>query len=493
MKKKFLLTTLTMILCISAIGTLTACGEKHTHSYVESITAPTCTEQGFSTYTCSCGDSYVENYVNALGHTYDQENTASKYLKTEATCTNVAVYWKSCSCGEKGSETFNYGTTLPHDFGTYSKTQNATCTENAKETAYCQNKGCNEPDVRDIEGTVLGHGDINTNNVCSVCNKEVAYTKGMIYVAVTGGYQLIDMGSATDTDIIIPKYYNGSPVISIADEVFKNKTTLTSITLPDTIEEIGCYAFLGCSKIKELILPKSVKCIGISAFARCISLEYMTIPCFKMKYSSGGKYEAALEDWLMESTSLTSLIPKDATVVYSEKISSSLTFYYYWYGFKNLKKVTVLDTVESIPETAFYVFDMIEEIELPNTIKTIGNHAFRYCSSLKSINIPDSVTSIGNSAFGSCYNLQEVNLGSGLIKIDAYAFESCTSLTEISISSSVNSIGNYAFSGCTQLNKITFKNTSGWKVGSNGIDVSDASTNAILFKRTYVGNSWSRS
>ena len=249
---------------------------------------------------------------------------------------------------------------------------------------------------------------------------------------------------------------------------------------------------MGCSKIKELILPKSVKCIGISAFARCISLEYMTIPCFKMKYSSGGKFEAALEDWLMESTSLTSLIPKGATVVYSEKISSSMTLYYYWYGFKNLKKVTVLDTVESIPETAFYVFDMIEEIELPNTIKTIGNHAFRYCSSLKSINIPDSVTSIGNSAFGSCYNLKEVKLGTGLIEIDGFAFNGCTSLTEIVIPASVNSINIYAFSGCTQLNKIIFKNTSGWKVGSSGIDVSDASTNAILFKKTYVGSSWSR-
>lgn len=580
MKKKFLLTILMTIFCVSATLGLTAC-VKHTHTYNETITVPTCTEQGYTTYTCSCGDSYIENYVNALGHTetldsavtptctktgltegkhcsvcnkvivaqqtisatghsftqennadkylktvatcedkavywkscscgekgtdtfeygqalghiYDQENISSKYLKTEATCTNVAVYWKSCHCGlASTTETFNYGTTLPHEFGTYSKTDNATCTENAKETAYCVD--CGEPDVRDIEGTALGHGDINTSNVCSVCNKEVEYTKGMVYVAVTGGYQLIDMGSATDTDIIIPKYYNGSPVISIVDEVFKNKTTLTSISLPDTIISIGDSAFYGCSNIKELILPKSVKSIGYRAFARCVSLEYLTIPCLQVEssFSTGFMYEQALTDMFMETTIKKSYIPSGATYVYSEAISSSTTYYYYWYKPKNLKKITVLDTVENIPEAAFYCFDMVEVVELPNTIKTIGDHAFRYCSSLKSINIPNNVTSIGNSAFSSCYNLKEVKLGTGLIEIDGFAFNGCASLTEIVIPASVNSISIYVFSSCTQLNKITFKNTSGWKVGSSGIDVSDASLNAILFKKTYVDEYWSRS
>ena len=40
----------------------------HTHSYTPTATAPTCTEQGYTTYTCHCGDSYVDAYVDALGH-----------------------------------------------------------------------------------------------------------------------------------------------------------------------------------------------------------------------------------------------------------------------------------------------------------------------------------------------------------------------------------------------------------------------------------------
>jgi hypothetical protein len=40
----------------------------HTHTYSAEVTAPTCTEQGYTTYTCSCGDSYRGAYVDALGH-----------------------------------------------------------------------------------------------------------------------------------------------------------------------------------------------------------------------------------------------------------------------------------------------------------------------------------------------------------------------------------------------------------------------------------------
>ena len=43
---------------------------EHTHKYASSVTAPTCTEDGYTTYTCACGDSFVHNYVSALGHDY---------------------------------------------------------------------------------------------------------------------------------------------------------------------------------------------------------------------------------------------------------------------------------------------------------------------------------------------------------------------------------------------------------------------------------------
>ena len=43
----------------------------HTHTYTSIITAPTCTKYGYTTYTCACGDGYVDDYVDATGHAYE--------------------------------------------------------------------------------------------------------------------------------------------------------------------------------------------------------------------------------------------------------------------------------------------------------------------------------------------------------------------------------------------------------------------------------------
>ena len=58
---------------------------EHSHRYTDVVTAPTCTEQGYTTHTCRCGDSYVDTYVDALGHT--EKIVAAK----EATCTESGL------------------------------------------------------------------------------------------------------------------------------------------------------------------------------------------------------------------------------------------------------------------------------------------------------------------------------------------------------------------------------------------------------------------
>ena len=51
---------------------LKICGSGgHTHTYIATVTVPTCTENGYTTYTCDCGDSYVDDYVDATGHAYE--------------------------------------------------------------------------------------------------------------------------------------------------------------------------------------------------------------------------------------------------------------------------------------------------------------------------------------------------------------------------------------------------------------------------------------
>ena len=72
------------------------CVEAHEHSYTAVVTAPTCTEKGYTTHTCSCGDSYVDTYVDALGHAWDNGKVTKEPTATETgirtyTCTRCSA------------------------------------------------------------------------------------------------------------------------------------------------------------------------------------------------------------------------------------------------------------------------------------------------------------------------------------------------------------------------------------------------------------------
>ena len=77
------------------------CVEAHEHSYTAVVTAPTCTEKGYTTHTCACGDSYVDTYVDALGHAWDGGKVTKQPTATE---TGVRTY--TCTrCHETKTET----------------------------------------------------------------------------------------------------------------------------------------------------------------------------------------------------------------------------------------------------------------------------------------------------------------------------------------------------------------------------------------------------
>ena len=104
--------------------------EEHTHSYTAVVIAPTCTAAGFTTYTCSCGNSYKDTYVDALGHNYVsgvctrcnakdpnyQVPHAHSYTAavTAPTCTAAGYTTHTCSCGDSYKD--NYVNALGHNY-----------------------------------------------------------------------------------------------------------------------------------------------------------------------------------------------------------------------------------------------------------------------------------------------------------------------------------------------------------------------------------------
>ncbi len=115
------------------VFTCSRCGDSytgHTHSYTETVTAPTCTEAGYTTYTCSCGDSYTGNNIAALGHNYVQSGETYTCTRcgdsysghqhtytetvTEPTCEQDGYITYTCACGY--SYTDNVVPALGHDY-----------------------------------------------------------------------------------------------------------------------------------------------------------------------------------------------------------------------------------------------------------------------------------------------------------------------------------------------------------------------------------------
>ncbi len=131
----------------------------HTHDYETVITAPTCTERGYTTYTCECGDSYVDDYVNATGHNYTSEIT------TQATHTTTGIKTFSCTCGDSYTEVIaklekhNYESVITAP----------TCSEQGYTTYTCE---CGDSYVDDYVNAT-GHEDNHNDGICDVCNTQL--------------------------------------------------------------------------------------------------------------------------------------------------------------------------------------------------------------------------------------------------------------------------------------------------------------------------------
>ena len=69
MRKKLLIIFLITAASVALAMCITACDDGHVHTYSENLTAPTCTERGYTLYECSCGKKYRDDFTEPLGHT----------------------------------------------------------------------------------------------------------------------------------------------------------------------------------------------------------------------------------------------------------------------------------------------------------------------------------------------------------------------------------------------------------------------------------------
>ena len=235
-------------------------------------------------------------------------------------------------------------------------------------------------------------------------------------------------------------------VRGIGDYAFHDCSSLTSVTIPNSVTIIGSSAFYGCSSLTSVTIPNSVTSIEICTFSSCTSLTHVTIP------NSVTSIGVLAFEYCKSLTSVT--IPNSVTSI------GVLAFK----GCTSLKSVTIPNSVTSIEYYAFEDCSSLTRVTIPNSVTSIGSWAFSGCSALTSVTIPNSVTGIGGGAFENCTSLTSVKLPSALQWIDPETFSNCTALTSVTIPKSVTGIGEKAFYYCDSLTDVYYGGTKAdWK------------------------------
>ncbi len=242
------------------------------------------------------------------------------------------------------------------------------------------------------------------------------------------------------TSIIIP-----NSVTSIGERAFDNCPSLTSITIPNSVTSIGNSAFCRCKSLASITIPNSVTSIGEGAFWECFCLTSVTIPNSVTSIGNGAFACCGLTSVVVEKGNITYDSRENCNAIIETATNTLI---------RGCNSTIIPNSVTSIGDYAFSNCSSLTSITIPKSVTSIEKDAFYSCKALTSITIPNSVTSIGNGAFAWCEGLTSIIIPNSVTSIGDFAFDNCSSLTSITIPNSVTSIGEEAFYGCSSLKSI---------------------------------------
>lgn len=260
-------------------------------------------------------------------------------------------------------------------------------------------------------------------------------------------------------DITVPSEYGGKAVTAVGNLAFNSVAGVKSVTLPETVTNIGAASFSDCADLTD-IRGTAVKSIGELAFSNCLNLADADFPAAEK-----------IDENAFLNTAVINRAPSDSPVYIGKTL----------YKFKGTVPentvFTVKDGTLSIADRAFEKQSGLTEIDLGGSLKYIGSAAFARCSLLGSIKASDSLCSVGAFSFSGTawYDSQpdgvvyigrvavgckgstasQITLAENTVSIADRCFYGCKSITSVTLPQGLETVGREAFFACTALADIT--------------------------------------
>lgn len=285
------------------------------------------------------------------------------------------------------------------------------------------------------------------NSITTIGYSFIGY-KGLTSVTIPNSVTNIGNQAFMNCSNLI-KVSIGDSVSDIGNEAFSGCRSLVDLTMGNSVKNIGEYAFKGCGNMRIITIGKALRTVGKRAFDGCSNLkevhisdlaawcgiEFETTDSNPLRYA-GHLYLDEIVNGKLESNEIKDLVIPDAVMCVNARTFNSCA---------DFKSVAFHEHVEHIGTSAFYACMGLMDIKLPDSLITIGEGAFQSCTGVSEVILPNSLKVVNRTSFSNCSGLKSVSISNSVTEIKSQAFFMCTNLKEIIIPNSVKNIGHYAF------------------------------------------------